>query len=217
MRVVLLGKPGSGKGTQTRRISESHKIASVSTGDLIRHAIASDVPLGKEFKSYVDQGLLVPDTLVLALFAERLSEADCAHGFLLDGFPRTIAQADALEDMLKKRQQPLTCALNIEVPDSALVERAMGRRYCPQDGMSYHIKFAPPKKSNVCDVCGTALKQRFDDKEDVVTARVAEYREKTEPLLAFYRARKQLQQVEGLGTPAEVGKRIDVALRAAGV
>lgn len=217
MRVVLLGKPGSGKGTQTRRISEAQKIASVSTGDLIRHAIAADAPLGKEFKSYVDRGLLVPDALVLALFAERLSESDCALGFLLDGFPRTIAQAEALEQMLETRQQPLTCALNIEVPDSALVERAMGRRYCPRDGMSFHVKFAPPEKNGLCDACGTELKQRFDDKEDVVTARVAEYREKTEPLLAFYKDRKQLQQVEGLGTPAEVGGRIDSALRMAGV
>jgi adenylate kinase len=212
MRVVLLGKPGSGKGTQARRIAKSAAIPAVSTGDLIRSAIATGSELGKRFQGYTNRGLLVPDDLVLALIEERLNKSDCQGGFLLDGFPRTIAQAEALERWLVHQGTPLDATLNINVPDSALVERAVGRRFCPTDGNSYHVKFAPPQTAGVCDACGTALEQRPDDRADVVMARVAEYKGKTAPLLDFYAQRKLLVEVDGVGTPVEVGARIDQAL-----
>ena len=212
MRVVLLGKPGSGKGTQARRIAKAAAIPAVSTGDLIRSAIATGSELGKRFQGYTNRGLLVPDDLVLALIEERLNKSDCQGGFLLDGFPRTIAQAEALERWLVHQGTPLDATLNINVPDSALVERAVGRRFCPKDGNSYHVKFAPPQATGVCDACGTALEQRADDRADVVMARVAEYKGKTAPLLDFYAQRKLLVEVDGVGTPVEVGARIDQAL-----
>jgi adenylate kinase len=212
MRVVLLGKPGSGKGTQARRISEARGLAAVATGELIRQAIATGSAAGQAFRSYSDQRRLVPDALVLELITARLQREDCAHGFLLDGFPRTIAQAEALEAILVGRKQPLSCALSIEVPDEALVERAMGRRYCAHDGSSYHIKFAPPKQDGLCDRCSRPLQQRADDRADVVSARVAEYRTKTEPLAGFYSKRGLLRQVDGLGALDDVSRRIDQAL-----
>jgi adenylate kinase len=212
MRVVLLGKPGSGKGTQARRIAKTANIPAVSTGDLIRQAISTGSELGKRFQGFTNRGLLVPDELVLALIEERLNKGDCHAGFLLDGFPRTIAQAEALERWLVHQGTPLDATLNINVPDSALVERAVGRRFCPKEGTSYHVKFAPPQVVGVCDGCGTALEQRPDDRADVVMARVAEYKGKTAPLLDFYAQRKLLVEVDGVGTPVEVGARIDHAL-----
>ena len=185
MRAVLLGRPGSGKGTQARRISAQRHIPAISTGDLFRQAVSEGSPLGKRFKGYLDQGLLVPDDLVLSLISERLAAPDCRRGFLLDGFPRTIAQAEALSAWLEREGTPLDAALNLTVPDAALVERAMGRRFCAACGASYHVKFAAPKKDGICDACGGTLAQRSDDKDDVVRARVEEYTQKTAPLLGF--------------------------------
>jgi adenylate kinase len=215
MRVVLLGKPGSGKGTQARRMSTSAGVPTISTGELIRQGIASGSELGKRFQSYSDQGRLVPDELVLALVAERLAAPDCARGFLLDGFPRTIPQAEALERWLVEHETPLDCALNIEVPDAALLERAAGRRFCFKDNLSYHVVFAPPKQADVCDVCGSRLEVRPDDQADVVRARVGVYNESTAPLLAYYRSRGLLQEVDGVGSLQEVAARIDAALATA--
>jgi len=212
MRVVLLGKPGSGKGTQARRIAKNANIPTLSTGDLIRQAIKTGSELGKQFRAYTDKGALVPDDLVLAIIEERLDKDDCKNGFLLDGFPRTIPQAEALERWLKEHGAPLDCALNINVPDSALVERAVGRRFCPQDGSSYHVKFAPPQVEGLCDQCGAALEQRNDDRADVVMARVEEYNNKTAPLVNFYKSRRLLVEVDGVGTPKDVGVRIDKAM-----
>ncbi len=212
MRVVLLGKPGSGKGTQARRLAKAWQIVAVSTGDLIRQGIAQHTELGKRFQSYTDKGLLVPDELVLALVEERLQRPDCTKGFLLDGFPRTIVQAEALENWLNSHGVPLEVTINLQVPDSALIERAEGRRFCLKDGTSYHIKFAPPLKEGICDQCGAILHQRADDKADVVMARVAEYKAKTAPLLQFYESRKQLKNIDGLGSLVEVGDRIAGAL-----
>ena len=212
MRTVLLGRPGSGKGTQARRISHDRSVPAISTGDLFRRAVVEGTPVGKKFKGYLDAGLLVPDDLVLTAIAERLAEPDCAHGFLLDGFPRTIAQAEALGTWLAQAGTPLDAALNLFVPDATLIERALGRRFCLSCGASYHVRFAPPACAGICDACGGELAQRNDDKDEVVRARVGEYTEKTAPLLGFYRARKLLLEVDGLGGLLEVGERIDGAL-----
>lgn len=214
MRTVLLGRPGSGKGTQARRISQERGVPAISTGDLFRRAVADGTPVGLKFKGYLEAGLLVPDDLVLAAIAERLAEADCAHGFLLDGFPRTIAQAEALGDWLQRAGTPLDAALNLFVPDAALIERALGRRFCLRCGASFHVRFAPAKKDGICDACGGELAQRNDDKDDVVRARVGEYTAKTAPLLGFYRSRGLLLEVDGLGSLTEVAERIDGAMEA---
>jgi adenylate kinase len=212
MRLVLLGKPGSGKGTQARRIAAMACIPAVSTGDLIRQAISTGSPLGRSFQAYTDKGLLVPDSLVLAIIEARFLEPDCAQGFLLDGFPRTLVQAEALEKWLADQHTPLEATVNINVPDSALIERATGRRLCKKCGASYHVRFAAPKTEGICDHCQTPLGQRSDDRADVVMARVAEYKEKTAPLMQFYRARKILHDIDGQGTPDEVSQRISAVL-----
>ena len=216
MRIVLLGKPGSGKGTQARRLAADVAIPAISTGDLIRHAIAGGTPLGRNFEEYTNKGLLVPDSLVVEIVDERLQQADCGPGFLLDGFPRTLVQAAALEKLLVGRDQPLTDTINIRVPDAALVERAIGRRLCRQCGASYHIRFAAPAREGICDSCGGPLGQRADDNAEVMLARVGEYRAKTAPLLAFYSERGLLREVDGEGTPEEVSARIETILRQRG-
>lgn len=215
MRVLLLGRPGSGKGTQARRMAAAHGVPAISTGDLFRQAVAEKTALGKKFQGYLDRGELVPDGLVLDLIGERLAAADCRRGFLLDGFPRTIAQADALSAWLEKSQNPLSCALYLKVPEAHLAERAMGRRFCSQCGASFHLRFHPPKHEGTCDACGGKLAQRSDDTEAVVRARAAEYAEKTLPLLQFYRERGLLREIDGLGSMDEVAGRIDDALAAA--
>jgi adenylate kinase len=212
LRLILLGKPGSGKGTQAKRIAAYEGIPQISTGDLIRATIASGSELGKKFKSFTDRGNLVPDDLVLNMVDERLAKPDTKHGFLLDGFPRTVPQAEALEKYLATRALPLSAAVNIAVPDEVLVERAEGRRFCPRDGSSYHVKFAPPKASGKCDTCGSDLLQRDDDKEKVVRVRLREYAAKTAPLIDFYSSRGQLQEVDGVGAPDEVEQRIEAVL-----
>ena len=212
MRAVLLGKPGSGKGTQARRVAERRGIVAVSSGDLIRAAIADCTDIGKLFDHYAAQGLLVPDDLILAVVEERLAKPDCRRGFLLDGFPRTLVQAATLEGWLTEHGQPLEAAINIAVPDATLIERAAGRRFCSADGRSYHLKFAPPKTPGICDLCGAPLQQRGDDLPQVVAARVVEYGEKTAPLIHYYRDRGLLHDIDGIGTMEEVGERISRAL-----
>lgn len=212
MRVLLLGRPGSGKGTQARRMSAAYRVPAISTGDLFRQAVAEQSTLGKQFQGYLDRGDLVPDGLVLDLIGERLAQPDCRRGFLLDGFPRTIAQAEALEGWLSRGGSPLQDALYLKVADEHLIERAIGRRFCGQCGASYHLRFHPPRTEKVCDACGGALAQRSDDTETVVRRRAAEYLEKTAPLLQFYRGRGLLREVDGLGSMDEVAHRIDAAL-----
>jgi adenylate kinase len=213
MRILLLGKPGSGKGTQSKHIASSRGIPAISTGDLIRQAIREGTELGVRFKSFTDRGLLVPDDLMIEMVAERLAKPDAKNGFLLDGFPRTVPQAEALERMLIDNATPLQAAVNLDVPDDILIERATGRRSCPKDGSSYHVSFKPPKKDMVCDLCGTALIQRPDDREEVVKARIEEYRTKTMPLQAFYQSRGILIDVDGVASPEQVEKRIESALK----
>ncbi|MEZ4272291.1 MAG: adenylate kinase [Myxococcota bacterium] len=212
LRLVVLGKPGSGKGTQSQRIAAQDGIPQVSTGDLIRRSIADVTPLGLKCKSFTDKGRLVPDEVVLGMVEERLAMEDCALGFVLDGFPRTLPQAKVLEDWMDSRGIPLSAAINIAVPDSVLVERAVGRRFCLSCGASFHVSFAPPRIEGVCDTCESILQQREDDRAEVVVARVKEYNSKTAPLTEFYRERSLLFEVDGVGSPESVENRIETVL-----
>lgn len=215
MRLILLGKPGSGKGTQSKKIAAAHGVPSISTGDLIRDAIREGTELGRRFQSYTDAGKLVPDELVVAMVDARLDKDDVAAGFLLDGFPRTVPQAEALEGLLQERGTELNVVVYIDVPDDLLVERASGRIVCGNCGTTYHRTFYPPKVAGECDVCHhRGFVQRDDDKEEVVRKRIAEYDAKTSPLIEFYRSRDLLRDVDGVGTPAEVEDRIEIAMRA---
>ena len=213
MRIVLLGKPGSGKGTQAKRIAASKGIPAVSTGDLIRAAIGDGTPLGRQFLEYTERGQLVPDPLVVAVVERRFGEPDCAAGFVLDGFPRTVVQAEALDAWLLERQKPLQRVLNIEVPDAVLVERAAGRRLCSRCGASYHVTFARPERSGLCDVCDGPLTQRSDDRMNVVEERLREYEEKTARVVTFYEKAALLVGIDGVGSPDAVEARIGAVLR----
>ena len=209
MQILLLGKPGSGKGTQAKRLADRLGIPSISTGDLFRRAIAENTELGRQCKSYLDQGLLVPDVLVLAVVQEQLASPLCAKGFLLDGFPRTVPQAEALSGWLAAQKKPSLHALLIDVPTSILLERAVGRRYCVKDGSSYHVRYAPSKDGEHCDMCGGPLVQREDDTEPLVRQRIEQYETKTYPLIAYYGGKSCLYTIDGIGTPQEVESRIE--------
>jgi adenylate kinase len=214
LRLLLLGKPGSGKGTQARRIAQAYGIPAISTGDIIREAIATGSDLGRTFQGYTERGELVPDDLVLRMVDARLAQPDCAGGYLLDGFPRTIPQAEALDARLLAQGAKVTTAIHIDVPSRILAGRATGRRFCPQDGSSYHVEFNPPVRAGVCDDCGGGLEQRPDDREDVVALRLEEYDAKTAPLIDHYRRAGALCTVQGLGSPDDVQARIAAVLGA---
>ena len=213
MRLVLVGPPGAGKGTQARMLQEKFSIPQISTGDLLREAIKEETALGKQARSFMDTGELVPDQLVTAMVAERLRREDCANGFLLDGFPRTIAQANALTEELTQRKRTLTCVLSIVVSKKNLIERLSGRWVCRQCGAMYHERFSPPKKSGICDQCSGELYQRSDDKLDTVTARLEVYERSTAPLIDYYEKNGLLRSIEGEGEPQEVFRRITDVLR----
>jgi adenylate kinase len=197
MRIVLLGPPGAGKGTQAKKIADRYGIVHISTGDLFRDNIKNKTPLGQKAKAYMDAGNLVPDELVIALVEDRISKDDCQDGYLLDGFPRTVAQASALSEYNEKVGKPLDCALSIEVPEDKLVSRIVGRRVCPNCGASFHIKFNPPKQDGICDRCGEKLVQRKDDTEATVKNRLDVYNKETAPLIDFYRCKGILKAVDG--------------------
>ena len=182
MRIILLGAPGAGKGTQATFIKEHFNIPQISTGDMLRAAVKAGTPLGLEAKSHMDSGGLVPDAVIIGLVSERIKEADCANGFLFDGFPRTIPQADAMKDA----GVMIDYVVEIDVPDSAIVERMSGRRSHPASGRTYHVKFNPPKVAGKDDVTGEDLVQRDDDKEDTVKKRLAVYHSQTKPLVQYY-------------------------------
>ncbi len=197
MKLVILGPPGAGKGTQAEYIVERYNIPHISTGDIFRENIKNNTELGKEAKSYMDKGLLVPDDLVIALVEDRLNKADAKEGFLLDGFPRTVAQAVSLDSILDKNNDKLTKVINISVDPEILIERAVGRRVCKTCGMTYHVKFNPPKEEGICDKDGTKLIQRDDDTEETVKTRISVYFDQTAPLIDYYRAQNLLVDING--------------------
>jgi adenylate kinase len=212
VRIILVGPPGAGKGTQARLLQEKFAIPQISTGDLLREAVKEGTPLGKEARTYMDAGKLVPDQLVTAMVAERLQCPDCAPGFLLDGFPRTIAQADALAAELTTRQQKIDGVISIIVPKAELIDRLSGRWVCKECGAMYHERFDPPQRAGVCDRCQGTLYQRSDDKRETITARLEVYERDTAPLLSYYRDRALLKEIDGLGKQEEVFQRISGAL-----
>ena len=197
MKLVILGPPGAGKGTQAEYIVKRYNIPHISTGDIFRENIKNNTELGKKAKSYMDKGLLVPDDLVIALVEDRLNKADAKEGFLLDGFPRTVAQAVSLDSILDKNNDKLTKVINISVDPEILIERAVGRRVCKTCGMTYHVKFNPPKEEGICDKDGTKLIQRDDDTEETVKTRISVYFDQTAPLIDYYRAQNLLVDIDG--------------------
>ncbi len=207
MRMVLLGPPGAGKGTQAKKLAEHYGIPHISTGDILRDAVRKGTDLGKKAREYMDAGALVPDEIVIGIVRERLKEEDCAMGFILDGFPRTVHQAVELD-----RITALDAVVNIDVPFEKLVERLTGRRSCPKCGAVYHIKTNPPKKEGICDICGTPLVQRDDDREETVKNRLETYLKQTAPLIGHYKEKGILINVDGDGTIEEVFERIINAL-----
>lgn len=208
MRLILLGAPGAGKGTQAEILSRKLSIPTISTGNILRAAIKNGTPVGLKAKAYVESGALVPDDVIIGIVAERLAESDCTNGYILDGMPRTIPQAEALE----KAGINIDCALSIEIADETIIERMSGRRTCPNCGASYHIKAAPPKTEGVCDKCGSALTIRKDDAPETVKARLEVYHKETEPLKAFYAERGKLKSVENQPTIEATTAEIEKAL-----
>lgn len=204
MRLVLLGPPGAGKGTQASAIVEKYNIPHISTGDIFRANIKEGTALGQEAKAYMDKGLLVPDELVVSIVKDRLLKDDCTEGFLLDGFPRTVGQAEALDSELDKMGIKLGRVININADPEILIERAVGRRICRECGATYHVKYNPPKVEGVCDKDGGELYQRDDDTEETVTTRINVYMEQTEPLIDYYKNQGLLLDVDGTKTIEEV-------------
>lgn len=208
MKLTLLGAPGAGKGTQAEILSKKLGIPTISTGNILRAAMKNGTPVGLQAKSYVESGKLVPDEVIIGIVKERLAEADCANGYILDGMPRTIPQAQALVD----GGVDLDCALSIEIADEVIVERMSGRRTCPQCGATYHVVNMPPKTEGVCDSCGAELTIRKDDAPETVKARLAVYHSETEPLKEFYAKLGKLRSVDNQPTIAETTKAIYSAL-----
>ena len=204
MKIVLLGPPGAGKGTQAKSISNRYSIPHISTGDIFRKNISENTPLGIEAKKYIDNGQLVPDEVTINMVKDRLTHDDCREGYLLDGFPRTVQQAEALEEFLLNRSEKIDTALLIDVPMSFILERMTGRRVCPSCGASYHVKFNPPSTEGKCDVCGSDVIQRKDDTEETVSERLDVYQRQTQPLIDFYKNKEQLSVVDGTKAINEV-------------
>lgn len=211
-RVVLLGPPGAGKGTQAKVLQEKLDACQISTGDILRQAVAEQTPLGKQAAQYIDRGALVPDDVIVKLVGERLKEKDCERGFILDGFPRTIPQAESLDGILKQMGLSLNRVLSVQVPRSVIIERLAGRRNCKNCGAMSHVVFSPPKKTGVCDYCGGDLYQRHDDEEETVGNRLKVYEEQTAPLVNYYRQRSVLREIDGVGSIDEISARVARAL-----
>ena len=197
MKIIMLGAPGAGKGTQAKMIADKYQIPHVSTGDIFRANIKNGTELGMEAKKYMDQGQLVPDELTVKILLDRVAQEDCKNGYVLDGFPRTIPQAEVLDNALSKLGESIDYAINVDVPDENIVRRMSGRRACVSCGATYHMEHIPPKKEGICDTCGAELILRDDDKPETVLKRLQVYHEQTQPLIDFYTAKGVLKEVDG--------------------
>ncbi len=208
MKIVLLGAPGAGKGTQAKLLIDKFSIPQISTGDILRKAVSEGTPLGKEAKSYMDKGELVPDSVVIGLVKERLGQDDCKKGYILDGFPRNTSQAETLDNVLSEINLPLDVALSVDVDFGILMKRLTGRRTCKGCNQMYNVHFTPPSKEGSCDKCGGELYQRDDDREETIKKRLDVYKAQTEPLIAYYQKKGILKSVEGVGEINEIFERI---------
>jgi len=208
MNLILLGPPGAGKGTQAQMIVERYHIPQISTGDILRVAVREGTPLGKRAKSFMDQGQLVPDEVVIGIIEERLKSSDCDSGFILDGFPRTLAQTEALQSILAKFSKSIDHVISIEVDSEELICRLTGRRTCKNCGAMFHNLFHPPKKEGSCDRCGGSLYQREDDKEETIRARLKEYQKQTAPLVQYYQVKNRLRPIQGVGDKDQIFEQI---------
>ncbi len=204
MKIIMLGAPGAGKGTQAKMIAEKFNIPHISTGDIFRANIKNGTELGKKAKEYMDKGQLVPDELTVEILLDRVAKDDCQNGYVLDGFPRTIPQADVLDKELTKLGDKVDFAINVDVPDENIVKRMSGRRACLKCGATYHIEHIPPKQEGICDKCGSELVQRDDDKPETVLNRLSVYHEQTQPLIEYYDNKKILKNVDGTKDMQEV-------------
>ena len=204
MKIIMLGAPGAGKGTQAKMIADKYGVPHISTGDIFRANIKNGTELGMEAKKYMDQGLLVPDELTVRILLDRVAQDDCKNGYVLDGFPRTIPQAEVLDSELTKLGDHIDYAINVDVPDENIVKRMSGRRACLTCGATYHIEHVPPKKEVICDVCGSELVLRDDDKPETVKNRLNVYHEQTQPLIDFYTEKGVLKTVDGTVPMEEV-------------
>jgi adenylate kinase len=211
MRIVLLGAPGAGKGTQAKKLIGEYGIPQISTGDLLRAAVAEGTSLGREAKAYMDKGELVPDRVVLGMVEERLRKEDCKKGFILDGFPRNTTQAEALDKILLALDMQLEAAISVDVPRDYLMKRLTGRRTCGGCGQTYNVHFSPSGKECICDKCGCELYQRDDDKEQTIKNRLEVYDKQTAPLVAYYGAKGIVRHVDGTGSIDEIFKRVQAA------
>ena len=214
MKIIMLGAPGAGKGTQAKKIAEKYQIPHISTGDIFRANIKNGTELGKKAKTYMDQGLLVPDELVCDLVVDRVQQDDCKKGYILDGFPRTIPQAESLDAALSRLGEAVDYAINVEVPDENIVKRMGGRRACVGCGATYHLVYAAPKKEGICDNCGAELILRDDDKPETVQKRLDVYHEQTQPLIDYYEKQGILHSVDGTQPMEDVFASIDAIIGA---
>ena len=214
MKLILLGPPGAGKGTQAKMLTETFSIPQISTGDILRAAVKNETPMGLKAKQYMDAGSLVPDEVVVGIVRDRLQEADCSNGFILDGFPRTVAQADALQSSLQEMGKDLDRVISLDVETEALIERLTGRRTCKDCGRGYHVSFDPARNPGVCDHCGGALFQRDDDREETIRKRLQVYAEQTSPLIQYYREAGVLMELDGMQPIPQVQEKMLSLLQA---